>query len=322
MKCVRSFDTQSGEYLGVLHASRVTPATRYSKGYRCLDSACDCSFHWRRAVDAKENTEHRAATFAKNPSSAHAPDCRYDFERIASENPEQTFYKGGQFHLRILFPLGSSKYDRFPMRPGYLRSRQIRAAHANVDKVGAPSVKEAVRFLEKQFGSLEDPGLGNLVLYYQGQSYDWEDTFVASDEYKKLIDKASKTDGLDRRDVALSVVRPIHEISPSQKGSRRFVCEPQYAKANYNTLDVKPILTCETPEIAEKVTEVMSKGQPLLVASRPFMPGTQRLGAPVQVYLHVHEPRQLSEISNDYWRIVPGTRHQADLFADYDTKVG
>ena len=317
MKRVRSFDTKTGQFLGVLHAASVTSATRYDKAYKCLDAACSCSFHWRRAVDAKENTEKRAETFAKNPSSSHAPDCRYDFERIAKESNDLAFYKDGKFHLRVLFPIGSSSADRYPMR-GDLSMRQVRAAHANVDKVGLSSIRDIVKFIEKRIGTLEDDGLDDLVLYYQGQSLDWEDAWVASDNYSKLIGKAFSKDRLGRSKAGFVVIKPTHEIAPSPKGSRKFVCESQYAQPGYKTLSVKPIVTCETDEVAKIVENAVSLQQPILMAARPFVPETKANVSDPLVYLHAHESRQLSVLSPDYWRPVLGSRHQRDFLDELD----
>lgn len=313
MRRVRAYDRKTGLFAEMQQANTKDEATRYSHDYRCLNEACDCTLHWRRAVEAKENTDPRAATFVKNKSSAHIDGCRYDYVEFAREHRDVAFSDGDDLNLRLLFPMGSAPSDRFAWKRGMLTEEQKRAAHDNINKQGFSSLRKLVDFLEENFEGLEDPALDDLFLHYQGEKYAWSDLWVASDHYSKLIERAQEINDRGETSPVFTAVHPTHEIVPNDKGKRRFVCEPQYAQPENKILSVKPILVCSDEFTAHGVHSVVKKEGHILISSRPFISNFYP-GSDVPVYLNCHEHRQLSQINPNYWRLVSGPRHQMGLF--------
>ncbi len=315
MRFVSAYDPATGELAERQDARDKDESTRYSHEYRCLEKACGCRFHWRRAVRAKENTEFRPATFVKNKSSEHRVGCHYDYSAFAEQHRDVAFLEHDYINLRIQFPLGGARSDLYPWEKGMLTQKQIAAARNNIDKRGFKTLRELVDFIEDHRSGLEDPSMADVNLYYQGLKLAWNDLWVASDNYKKLLLKAQEKDESEKSAPTLTVVKPDHEIEPNAKGKRRIVCRPQYAKPNYKTLQVKPILVCSDDYMVAALNRVAEKEGSLLVASRPFMVD-QRRTSDVLIYLSVPEISQLSQVKSDYWRRVSGPRHQLSLPLD------
>lgn len=300
-------------FLRLGHAYSITEESRRAFDFGCRNPACGCTYHWRKAVHGKENTDFRAETFAKNPSSSHVEGCHFDYERIARENHEYVFLKDGLFHLRVLFPLGGARVDRYPMR-GYLTREQIRSAAENSDKKGVSSLHEMTRFIEKNFGSLESPALEDLVLYYQGQSMPWHDVFIPSDEYGRFFHDAAQKDENGNSPPRLIAVRVRHENGVTSKGHPKFVCEVQKDRENGCPSGVRPIVSVDHYEsgAVAAMREAAESDRVVLIGSRPFSPVNNY--AVKNVYLHVHQASQISGLSDDYWHLENTPKGQKLLF--------
>lgn len=240
--------------------------------------------------------------------------CDYDYENKASRHRNVAFEKDGKFHLRINFPLGSSYSDLHPQR-GRLTAAQKIAAQNNTGKKAVGTVAGLVKFLEREFGSLENPALENLVLHYQGRNYEWPETFIASGNAAKIFETAAgKTKDVTAG--ALAVVKPHQEISASDRGKRRFVCEEVPLAMNGNKSVLHPVIVCETAMLAQRI----KTGAAMLMAARPFIPPhilhDEKLHgcAAVPVYLYVADRTQFATIDDKYWNPVPGK--QTGLFGN------
>lgn len=294
-------------------ASEITDSERDVYDFRCLDESCGAEFHLRRRSWPLEATKEVSATFVRNPSSKHKPGCDYDYENKASHHSSVSFYKNGAYHIRINFPLGSSYSDLYPER-GRLTAAQKIAAQGNSDKKAVRSVSGLVQLLEKEFGSIENAALENLILHYQGRSYDWPGTFVASNDYTRIFNAAADNKPDVTRSI-LCVVRPELEISPSKKGKRRFACTELPAVVNGQDIKLRPVIVCETSQLAQNV----KTNKTMLLAARPFISPTVlkdddllRGFGPIPAYLYVADQTQMAVINNEYWD--PVSRRQAELF--------
>lgn len=308
MKRVRALDKITGGFVKVLHASSVSENTRHAHDYRCRDAACEAKLHWVKAHPRRENTRLVPPTFARNPGSAHKEGCSYDYEYKARHHDGLTFYENGLFHLRINFSLGASWADKNPER-GDLSAEQRRVAKNRSGYKGVPNMQDLVRFLEKEFGSLESPALENLVLHYQGKDYAWDDVFVPSDQYTKSFNDAANARGW--RSKAITVLKPTHEIQSNKNGKRRFVCETQYAHTGKKRELLKPVIVCDNESAASVVEQSMTRGKAMIVAAAPFIT-KDTLNQPrrrdLPCYFNVINHNQMTEVRDDYWRYYPARK--------------
>ncbi|HEY8191283.1 MAG TPA: hypothetical protein VIG74_02570 [Alphaproteobacteria bacterium] len=308
MKRVRSF-TLYGDFEKVRDASNVGEPWRHCHDFKCLDSQCGAEFHWRRASSPLENTKEVSATFVRNPSSKHRAGCDYDYEAKASGSAESAFVQNGRLHLRINFPLGGAYSDLHPER-GLLTAAQKRVAAENTGKKSAGSAATMVKFLEREFGTLENPALENLVLHYQGRSRDWNNIFVKSSEGARLYREAASP-ASDKSAGMLAIVKPEAEISPSAKGKPRVACAEVTVDVDGRSFRIRPLIICETAAIAQSIKPDI----PLLVAVRPFISPADLKDRPVGVvnlHLYVADHTQFAPIAESYWNPAPGM--QTNLF--------
>lgn len=320
MRRVRAHDKKDGQLIALVHAREINEGTRYAHDYKCQYTGCDCTMHWRKAVYAKGNTDPIPATFAKNKSSQHRGNCPGDYERIWRENIEYTSLKGGQIHVRINFPLGSSKQDRYPAR-GYLTEQQLTAAHNAKEIKPYSTMKDLIKFLEKNFETIDSTGAGDVVVNYQGHQTEWRKLFKGSDQYKELFIRArnytEEADG-SRTPSVVTIVNPTHEISKNKNGKRRFDCEPQDVIINGRKQRVTPVICCDgDPTLAAKVIEAIQNRTPMAIAARPFTPGFDSMPSRFgnqRITLTVHLPAQLESVASPYWKLSHKPENQLALF--------
>lgn len=319
MKRVRALDKETGEFVRKIHAGSVSDETRHDHAYGCMDPLCSARFHWRDGYTKRENTKKVWPTFARNPSTQHKAGCNYDYEYKAKHNQSLTFYDAetGLFHLRINFPLGASWEDKNIGR-GSLSAEHRRVARNRTHYKALPNLESVVKFLEKEFGSLESPSLENLVLHYQGQDYRWGEVFVGAESYKDSFNAAAQPDDYDKKIKQITVMKPVQEQSLSPKGKRRFECEAQFAHTGIRRERLKPVIVCDNSYSAEQVEKVMRDSGVLLVAAKPFirpsdLNAQRRNGFPC--FYNVTSYAQISEISPRYWRYYPARQQ---TFGDLD----
>ena len=298
-------------YKKIRAAADITDSERDVYDFRCLDESCGAEFHLRRRSWPLETTKEVSATFARNPSSKHKPGCDYDYENKVSRHSSVSFFKNDAYHVRINFPLGSSYSDLYPER-GRLTVAQKAAAQGNADKMAVRSTAAFVSLLEKEFGSIENAALENLVLHYQGRSYGWPGTFVASDEYTRIFNAAADNKS-DVTQGIFCVVRPELEISSSKKGKRRFACTELPVLANGQNAKLRPVIVCETNLLAQGI----KTNKTMLLAARPFVSPNVlkdddllRGYGPIPVYLYVADQTQMTVIEDKYWNPVPGMQEE------------
>lgn len=309
MRRVRAFDKETRKFVGIQRAKDKSEQTRRSHTYKCLNTSCSCTFHWRQKVVAKENTEARPATFVKNKSSGHIVGCRYDFTEVAKEYRDVVYTKDDILHLRIQFPLGTTRSDLRPWIPGALSERQRRAANANIDKMGFGSMNALMDFVNKRLGGLDDPILDEVVLHYQGLELGWNELFVASDEYSKLVRRGRGKDQQGQTLPTFSVVKPSHEGAKTPRGNHRFICETQEARPDKRLMEITPVLVCKDEFTVACLNQIVEHGDAVLVASRPYIVEPQR-GNTLFAYLHFTEGSQYTRISKSHWHHVMGRRDQ------------
>lgn len=323
MKRVIALDKENGTPVGLINAGSVTEATRRAFSYQCPHTGCDASFHWVKAYNTHGNTESRDATFAKDPGSAHRGGCPADLadEFNAHEPIDYISEVGGTTHVRINFPLGSAKVDKFPQR-GYL-SEQLLAA-AQEQKIIQPfsSLSKLTRYLEERFGSLESEAASNVVVHYQGREIEWGKLFKGSDRYDKLYWRTQNhkysDDGKDTPPI-ITVVRPVKELEPTEKGNRRFGCESQKVKIDGRQQTITPVIVCDhyNPRLAAQIEGSMMQEETMIVSARPFHPGMR--SKPTQfgelrISMFIHRDAQIGIVDEKYWH--PGlTAAQLDLFS-------
>ncbi len=302
MRRARAHDKQTGEFVRMMNASAMTEDLRYAYDYRCCEAACNCTVHWRKFVHAKENTDPRAATFAKNASSEHVSGCHQDYERIARDNSAYTYFKDGAFHVRINFPMGASDQDIYPGR-GYLSQQQIHAANNTKDITPFSTAKSLVAFIEKNLGELDSEDLPDLVLHYQGRTALLADKVVGNMDYQKLYDLSIAQDRNKNTPVALTIVKPTHEIKANDNGKRRFVCAPQEARINGRKHAIKPVIVCYYDENAQGIADAIQKNQTLVVMTRPYSTGQKFGYKETTVSLSIRKNEQVTPVSSRYWRV-------------------
>lgn len=315
MKEITAQYKDSGEVLGeLLRADDARAGLSDTFNFLC-PAYPDCSARYHRVAgyDREQNTESVKPFWRKDPSSRHEPGCDYDLERKASKHRELTFFADGLYHLRINFPLGSAPGRDLYVR-GHLTEKQRAAARKNADKQAAPSIEKMVRFLEKEFGSLEDDRLDELVLYYQGETQKWNDLFIGSGEYRKLLDKATrrdrKLDAFGIRPIGIIVVKPSNRSDKSDKDKSRIYCEQQDIKLrNKSTIAVTPRIILEDDSLRDKI----ATDRPMLVSARPFYPPEHRgrlrhrlitgekLPDNITIDLYIARANQVSPVRSDYW---------------------
>lgn len=324
MKRVRALDKETGAFVKNIHAGTMSEDTRHDHDYACMDPSCGARFHWVKGHPRKENTEHVPPTFARNPGSKHKAGCNYDYEYKTKHNPALTFYDAdtGLFHLRINFALGNSRRDR-NFEPGMLSREQQRVARNRTHYRGLPNLDQVVKFVEKEFGSLEEASTENLVLHYQGRDYKWNEIFTASDDYKKSFKaaaSAAEQRESDRKYV--TVVKPVREIESSKNGKRRFSCAPQYGETGKGRGLMTPVIVCDTLFGAKQIDEAIRDKAVLLVAGNPFIPDSVMNAGrrnSTACYLSVHGYAQIARVNPAYWRKNEGPNGE-DLFSWADRK--
>ena len=309
MRRIRALDKVTGDLVGIQHAKDKNEQTRRSHIYKCLNTSCSCTYHWRKKVGAKENTDPRPATFVKNKSSDHVAGCRYDFTEFAKDHRDVVYTKDDILHLRIQFPLGTTRSDLRPWIPGALSERQRNAANANIDKMGFASMDALLDFVNKKLGGLDDPILDEVVLHYQGLNLGWNELFVASDEYSKLVRRGRGKDEQGQTLPTFSIVKPSHAGTKTPKGNRRFICEPQEARPDKRLMEVTPILVCKDDFTVACLDQIVEHDDAVLVAARPYIVEPER-GNTLYAYLHFTEDAQFTRISKSHWRHVIGARDQ------------
>lgn len=305
MKRTRSYDLL-GEFEKVRNAADIEERERYAHEYRCLNPVCTATFHFRRAASPLENTAGRAASFVHNSNSPHVKECDYDYENKATRHRRETFFKDGLFHLRANFPLGSDpQRDTYPGR-ARLSAAQRGRAEKNVDKKGVGTLSAAVKLIESEFTSLESAALENLVLYYQGKKYEWNNIFTAADRYEKIFDAITRPQ-MDETQPLLTVVMPEREINRSPKDKRRITCRAQGISVNGHDMKIQPVLVFGTDRMADNI----SIGETFLAAGRPYIPQKllQQAELPyasgIPAYFYIHDERQIARIDDKYWRNRP-----------------
>jgi hypothetical protein len=311
MRNVRAFNRESGAALGQLHAMQVNEDSRYGADYKCLNPACSCTFHWRKEVRAKENTEYRPETFVKNKSSNHVAGCSYDYKGFAHTHRDIVYSDGSDLHIRLAFPVGSGPQDRMPSMRGMLTEAQRRAANSNINYKGVGSLSELSEFLEKHFaGGLEDPGLEDLVLHYQGEELPWRERFFSSERYRALLGQARRGD----ETACFTLIKPSHSVQTGQKGKSRHVCEGQYVQDPDGKMRfVQPVIVTRNAHVRTMLDEAMENGTALLISGRPFMPRIDHT-QDRYIYFYCNEDQQVAGMNKTYWRVpVPGARHQMSL---------
>lgn len=316
MRIVRKTDLKTGETLGEVHASEITPALRYAFGFACRNPDCSKTYHWRKGHARRENTEWVPATFAENRTGQHAADCRYDFEKIAAKYREVVFYKNDLLHLRVNFALGGAPSDIYiPRAPTVIpQMAEEQAVYKSLS-----SLSQTVRFIEKLFGSIEAPQMDSVRLHYQKRDLDWSALSAASDNYEQLINVPEEAVS-KLNESRLAVVRLVAEAAQSHKGKRAFLCAAQDARIGGRLQKIRPRLVVANDEIATLCHEMIERDHVALVAARPlthplpkgkggaYVPTKERLST-----LYVAKAEQMAVISNDYWRPRPAVQDSFDF---------
>lgn len=322
MKKAKALDKETGLLVRLISAIGMSEAQRYAFDYRCPEASCECKVHWRRAVEAKENTDPRPATWVKNPSSAHSSGCFHDYERIASENHEYTYLMNGKFHVRINFPVGAAKQDTHPLRPGYLSGQQIQAAENTKHIKPFGSLKDLVKFIEKNLGPIDSDTLPDLVMHYQGKEAHFSDKIIGSLDYARLYDATLPPPGQTSTASALTIVRLDHEIDKNRYGKHRFACTPQDVKIDGRKHSITPVIVCpsDNPAFVDEMREAAKGNQVMAVMARPFSQGANFSRPSTPVYLTLAKDRQIAVVSDSYWKEPPVPymkdfkRRQIDMF--------
>lgn len=316
MKKARAHDLTSQEFIRTYYASEMNEELRHAHEYQCPEPSCSCTVHWRKAHSVNENTETRPPVFAKNPSSEHVAGCFYDFKRIAEERQEYTYLKDDQFHVRLNFPVGTSRSDIYPMR-GYLTQQQTQAAKNTKTIKPFNSLTDLLKFVEGNLGELDRDDLPDLILHYQGRTALFQDKFIGNKDYERLAETGMhRSDKADAPSV-IAVVKPTHEIEPNSKGKRRFACEAQEVRINGRKHFIQPILVSFNQDyiVESALSYASGRDKVLSVMARPFCNGIRFDRYETQVYLNIGRGEQMSEISGKYWRMpINPMRAQLDMF--------
>lgn len=322
MKRARAFEKGTDQFVKLMSASAMTEALRHAFDYRCPEQGCDCKVHWRRETSVNENTEKRPATFVTNPKAKHAAGCFHDYERIAKENSEYTYYKDGALHVRINFAVGTAKSDLYPMREGYLTESFKQAAQSHKDLVPFSSLQDLLKFVEKNLGPLDREDLPDLYMHYQGRQALFEDKFIGSNNYAKLYESSLLPNGKKERPSAIVVIKPDHEIEANSHGKRRFACLPQSVIVNGRDQVIKPIIVCydDNPTLAPQIEETTQRDMTIAMTTRPFSNGIIHGFKETPVYMNIQNDHQFAIVDDKYWK--PSnyaykqdfSRRQSDLF--------
>ncbi len=309
MRRVKSYDPLTDKYLGMLHASEVTDRTRYDRKYKCGDEICPCTMHFRRAVDANANTEHRPETFVKNPSSEHRKGCPKNYSRIAHENVEYTNLVGDVLHVKIDFPLGSAQVDRYPDY-GWLTEQQRGAVSKTRNIRPHSNLEDIIGFVEKNFESLDGEGAAEIIVNYQGSQYEWGDLFKGEHRYNDLLVRAndySHGTGIMTEPVIV-IVRPLREVG-QKRGMRQFLCAGKDVFVEACHQHVTPAILCDSkdPVLAAKIKGAANNKEILALAVRPFIHGKDAdltQSGEHRISLLLHRAEQVSVVSSSYWKAI------------------
>jgi len=302
MRSVRAHDWETGEFVGIQSAGSKDESTRRSHEYRCLNQNCDTArFHWRKATRDDQNTVLRPSTFPRNSSTQHIDGCNYDFQGFVNRHRQVAYVEGDNLHLRLGFPIGGSPSDIYPWKAGMVSRQQREAAKGNLDKRPISSLRNLVDFVEKHWSGLEDVILDDLVLSYQGLDYGWRDLWVATNQYGELLKRQQEVQRQEKKesDPAFVVTELDYEMHRTRKGKRRFSALPQMVKQEGRFVEVRPIVVCETSNLADSLAKVTLRGDSLLVSSRPFSPDSPEKNKQ-NSHLYVAEFDQLARIDSAY----------------------
>jgi len=313
MRYAHAYDLVSGKFVKTVDARDFTEADRRAYELRCPENKCSCALHWRIAVRTKQNTSYKPATFVKNASSQHSEDCPRNYVEFVKRHRDVAFLKDDLIHLRVSFPLGTAPSDLTPWKAGMLTEAQIRAANNNLDKRSFSNLRDLTDFIEKKFIGLHNDILDDVVLYYQGESYPWNQLFIPSGHYSDLFERATKPDHKNDTSPAIAMVQASREISKNKAGKRRYACEMQWSDYQGSRFPIKPIIVCRTDFIAAAIQETIENKIPFLVAARPFHQPTR--SREKLIYLNVHDINQVSAVHHDYWSPSLWNTRQPDLFA-------
>lgn len=301
---------KTGEELARLHASKVTEETRYAHVFTCGDKICSCTMHWRKEVNPHANTvAKREKTFVKNRSSTHRPGCTKNYADIAQmhENVEYTNMVGDALHVKINFPLGSAKADRFPEQ-GWLTEQQRAAVSRTRNIRPYANMKDLIGFVEKNFELLDGEGAAEIVVNYQGNQYEWGDLFISNDRYNDLLIRAyDYSHGMGiMTEPAIVIAKPMREVS-EKKGMRQFNCEGAVVFIGGYKHRITPAILCdsEDPTLFSMIKNAAKNKEILALAVRPYVHGadadlTQPGGHRISLLLHRSE--QVTTVPSSCWK--------------------
>ncbi len=291
-----------------------TNAERYSHIFNCLNPNCSATYHWRKAVEGKENTgQHEAPkTFVHNYKDPHVLGCQYDYKNFARQHRQVAIDKNDILNLRISFAIGGALADLRPDLPGMLSNQQKRVANDNISKQGFNSLRNLVDFIEKKMGGLDDPILSDVVLSYQGLKNNWDDLWTPADEYSKLLTRSEEVDPQKRTAPVLVMVKPERRGGLTQKGKNKFICQTEYTTFESEEVAIKPVLVLFDSKMLSHCDKVAQRQDPVLVASRPLQV-INRYDGVRNVYLSVASTNQLARIDSQYWQGLPHPSKQRKL---------
>jgi hypothetical protein len=292
-----------------------TKAERYSHTFNCLNPKCEATYHWRKAVDGKENTgQHQAPkTFVHNYKHPHTePNCRYDYKNFARQHRQVEIDKNDILNLRISFPIGGALADLRPDLPGMLSHAQKQVANDNISKQGFNSLRKLVDFIDSKMGGLSDPILSDVVLSYQGLKNNWDDLWTPASEYSNFLVRSQELDIQKRTAPVLALVKPERKGGLTRTGKTKFICQTEYTQFESKEVAVKPILVLFDNNMTSHFEQVARKSEPVLVASRPMQVVNRRNGVR-NIYLSVVSTNQLARVDKENWRSIPHPSKQTSI---------
>ena len=300
---------ERGKAVGILNAREQTPDDRYSHDYRCLNPVCMCTYHWRDEVNSEVSQDtpdtpvykraRRPATYVKDPSSSHVDGCGYDYKSVEQQN-DNVFVMNDQLAIMVNFKLDTPVDQGWGDFPDPLSPQMARAISGRKGK-GFENLQQVTAFLYKNFGSIDDPGIDDVVLVTpHNEIVPLSDVLVRETESDPLlIQDPNHTFGIVK-------MKPEQKIDRSAHATY-FECEPIYnesarGKGSNTPSYIKPIIRIYESDgvIEQRLQQFIDAGRPIMVSGMyTQIPDDDR--DPREVFITVRNLDQITPISRADW---------------------
>lgn len=298
--------TSSG-YVGIVDAASRAEETRREYDYRCLNHACGCKFHWRKAVTGARASRdafppaykriNRPATFVKNPGSDHIQECPYDYRVLADRNSGIIHINDTAFML-INFDPGTRYSSDIGLDVPALSAVQQKAARKRAIK-GFANMNEVVSFLKSHFKSFEDPGIHDISLMTQDYRILPLSKYLVTESAPLSFIQFSS---LNQERFGFWKVKPDFDLPPRGSGRDLICCESFNLVSGIGPDRITPVLACadRSGRSQSIIRECIEQQRPVMVAGWARQSRSDTKGRK-EILIRFSSTEQIATLSSREW---------------------